>query len=351
MNTNMSENHIFYLCRKEVEQACAEIDSVAIIREVIGLHGSKQTVLPDEAYLGWTNNKGEQVRSLNMPAYIGGSFNMAGTKIINGNIDNSKRGLPRASGVTLLYDDTSVRILCVMEGAYLSSLRTACITALSADLLAGQQLQCIAIIGAGALALAHIDLLVKRLPHLQQIQLFDIDKERIQHLQEQRAGFLRENGVVLRIGASVKEAISSAQLVIPVTTTTVGYIPFSWLQPGALLVNVSLDDPLPEVVFKANKVIVDDWNLVKSDTKRLLGRMYRQGQIRGPHDAAVQPRSGQRQIDAELGEIVCGTKPGRVTQGEIILVNPFGLAIEDVALSTHVYRMAHQLNIGTWLPR
>ena len=37
-----------------------------------------------------------------MPAYIGGSLDIAGTKIINGNIANSSRGLPRASGLTLL---------------------------------------------------------------------------------------------------------------------------------------------------------------------------------------------------------------------------------------------------------
>src|SRR6266480_5498457 len=113
--TATTEDHILYLSSRDVEVACNSIDSVAIIRDVFRLHGSGQVILPDEAYLGWTNDRDEQVRSLNMPGYIGGDLNSAGTKIINGNIANPSRGLPRASGLTMIYDRTSVRINCILE--------------------------------------------------------------------------------------------------------------------------------------------------------------------------------------------------------------------------------------------
>ena len=173
------DKHILYLCQQDVERACQQLDSVALIREVFRLHGAGQTILPDEAYLAWTNGQGESVRSLNMPGYIGSSLKIAGTKIINGNINNPGRGLPRASGLTLLFDDTSVRVVCIMEGAFLSSLRTASVTALSAELLQGVETEQLAIIGAGVLARAHIDLLARRLPHLQQIRIYDVDRARI----------------------------------------------------------------------------------------------------------------------------------------------------------------------------
>lgn len=70
------EDNILYLSRKDVELACADLDSVAAIRDLFKLHGSGQTILPDEAYLGWANDRGEQVRSLNMPGYVGGSLNL-----------------------------------------------------------------------------------------------------------------------------------------------------------------------------------------------------------------------------------------------------------------------------------
>ncbi|WP_165423357.1 ornithine cyclodeaminase family protein [Ktedonosporobacter rubrisoli] len=337
-----------------MESVCEGIDVVGAIRDLFRLHGSGQTVLPEEAYLGWKNDLGEQVRSLNMPGYVGGSLNIAGTKIINGNIANPSRGLPRASGLTMVYDKTSVRINCVMEGAYLSSLRTACVTALSADVFKGREIEQVAVIGAGVLAQAHIELLAKRLPHLSSIRIFDISSERIASLRAEVSALLQAKGVELRETATAEEAIRAAQLIIPATTTTSGYIPFAWLQPGAILVNISLDDPLPEVVFKAAKVVVDDWKLVKDDPRRLIGRMYRAGQIIGPDEPAdEQSAEGQqrRRIDAELGEVVAGKKEGRQHLDDIILMNPFGMSIEDVTLAAHVYQKALEMNIGVWLER
>jgi ornithine cyclodeaminase len=120
-----------------------------------------------------------------------------------------------------------------------------------------------------------------------------------------------------------------------------------------LLVNVSLDDPMPDVVLEADKIIVDDWHLVKNDTRRLLGRMYRAGQVTGPDDPphSSESRASSRRIDAQLGEVVLGKKAGREHADEIILVNPFGLAIEDVALATEVYRQARTSNMGVFLVR
>ena len=319
------------------------------MHEAFRLYGTDQAVLPDEAYLGWTNTYGEQVRSLNMPAYVGGSVNRAGTKIINGNIHNPTRGLPRASGLTLLYDDASVRIISMMEGAYISSLRTASVSMLAIEALKGPPIACVAIIGAGILAKAHIELLLKRLPELEVIRIFDLSQSRLQELQDQITVLLQQKNVAFEPMHSAEETIIPAQLIIPATTTTVGYIRHDWLQSGAILVNVSLDDPLPEVVFRADRVIVDDWGLVKSDSRRLIGRMYHQGQVVGPKEKTET--ENQRQIDAELSDILLGRKKGRISKDDIILMNPFGLAIEDVTLAEYVYRHALQTNRGIWLER
>lgn len=346
------EDHILYLSRQDVETICNTIDSVVIIREVFTLHGAGQTNLPDEAYLSWTNDQGESVRSLNMPGYLGGSLNVAGTKIINGNIANPSRGLPRASGLTLIYDRTSVRINCIMEGAYISSLRTASVTALSVELFQGKALERVAIIGAGVLAQAHIELLVKRFPSLRTIQIFDLDTARVAALKANIAGLLRKHEVQLEEKGSAEAAIRDTDLIVPATTTTQGYIQFRWLQPGAILVNISLDDPLPEVVFQANKVIVDDWNLVKNDPRRLIGRMYRAHQVIGPDEPESAAAHQQvRRIDAQLGDIVTGARVGREHPDDRILVNPFGLAIEDVALAARIYQAALEQDRGLWLAR
>lgn len=351
MTTSSSETGILYLNRKDVERVCEDINAVAIMRNVFTMHGFEQANLPEEAYLGWVNSQGEHVRSLNMPGYLGGAWRVAGTKIINGNICNPERGVPRANGITLLFDDTSARIVCLMEGAYLSSLRTAAVTALAADLLGGPVIHCVAIIGAGVLAQAHVELLLKHLPQLQQIFVFDVNRERVKRLQHHMAPALQAHDVILQAAATAEEAIRPAQLIVPVTTVTMGYIRFEWLQPGSLLVNVSLDDPLPEVVLKATTVVVDDWKLVKSDQRRLLGRMYREGRLIGPEEQNETSRASCRRVDMQLGDLLVGAKIGRRSLDDIILVNPFGLAIEDIALAAEVYQKAQARSIGVRLER
>ncbi|WP_201374222.1 ornithine cyclodeaminase family protein [Ktedonobacter robiniae] len=350
MTLSHDDAGILYLCEDEVKLACQHLDSIAVMHELFRLYASGETILPDEAYLAWANPLGESVRSLNMPGYVGGSINQAGTKIINGNIANPRRGLPRASGLTLLYDPTTVRIACIMEGAYISSLRTASVSLLATRLCAGRPIECAAIIGAGVLAQRHIELLVQQIPSLVKISLFDLDKQRVANMRTLLTPLLEDSHVVLIEETSAQRAVEGAQLIIPVTTTTTGYIPYAWLQPGAILVNVSLDDPLPDVVLQADKIIVDDWDLIKNDTRRLLGRMYRSGEIIGPDDPHPQG-SRARRIDAHLGDVVMRERVGRESDNDIILVNPFGLSIEDIALATYVYQEALRLHLGTPLKR
>ena len=120
---------------------------------------------------------------------------------------------------------------------------------------------------------------------------------------------------------------------------------------GTIVVNISLDDLLPEVILKADKVIVDDWHLVRNDNRRLIGKMYRERLINGLDTYEQSSGHGQRAIDAELGEIIIGKKPGRLDEEEIIVVNPFGLSIEDIGLALKVYRESKKIGLGIYLNR
>lgn len=323
----MRRDCILYLAGHEVELALGEVDPVAAVADVLAAHARSETILPAEAYLGWERG-GEALRSLCMPGVVDSS---PGVKIINANPANPTRGLPRASGLTLLFDPQTARPICIMEGARISCLRTAAVTAIAAELLAAGRVERLALIGAGALSRCHLDLLARRLPALREVRVYDLDRE--------RAAALRVDAHSLVICDSAEQAICGAELIVPLTTTTTGYIRYEWLQPGALLVNVSLDDPLPEVVVRADKLFVDDRGLVAADGRRLLGRMLRDGSIR------------DSDVDGELGELLIGARPGRTEPDDIILVNPFGLAIADLAIARQVYRRARGLGLGTPLSR
>ncbi len=339
-------SRILYLSRADVRAACARIDPVEIVREVFRLHGTRDTILPHEAYLEWENPEGDRVRSLNMPGYVGGAFRSAGTKVINANPRNPLRGQERASGLTMLFDDVSARIMCVMDAAYLSSVRTASVSALSVELLRGPRLQCIAVLGAGVLAHAHLDLLLSRWPEISRVLVFDLDQARTERLS---AGIAARFDIPVESAASAEQAVRSADVVVTATTATSGYVPFAWLPPGCVVVNVSLDDLLPDVMLNADLLVVDDWELVRADSRRLLGRMYRERTIIGP----VDPACGDpcRRVDGEIGDLVLGRMQGRRKNEDIVVVNPFGLSIEDVALATRVFQVAETEGLGKVLDR
>ena len=326
---------ILYLPEREVVRALETVDVVEAVASALAAHARGEAALPAEARLDWPH-AGEALRSLIMPAAVEGSV---GVKIINANAANPARHLQRASGLIVLFDVTTGEPICILEGARISCLRTAAVTAIAAEHLGPDSIERLALVGAGALARGHLELLSDRLGDLREIRLYDVDGERAKAL----AGEF-DRAFVCR---SAEEAIRGAELVVPVTTATSGYIHHEWLQPGSLLVNVSLDDPLPEVVVRADKVFVDDCGLIEADERRLLGRMLRAGQIRGANaDSNARPR-----IDGALGQLLIGACPTRSRPDEIILVNPFGLAIEDVAVARRVHREARSLGLGAALSR
>jgi ornithine cyclodeaminase/alanine dehydrogenase-like protein (mu-crystallin family) len=145
-----------------------------------------------------------------------------------------------------------------------------------------------------------------------------------------------------------KSAVQFSRAIVFTTTVTSGYVPYAWLNPGTVAVNVSLDDLMPDAYMKCDYLFVDDWNLVRADSRRLLGRMYREGKVTGPGEAPANQNA--RRVDGEIGDLVSGHHSGRERAEDIIVVNPFGLAIEDVAIAARVYAIAQERKLGIQLP-
>lgn len=335
---------LLYLPRSVVEEVCARIDAVEVVRVVFHLHGSGQTVLPDEACLAWTTERGDHLRSLNMPAYVGGPIQSAGTKIINANICNPRRGQPRASGLTLLFDSGTGQVACVMEGTHISALRTAAASFLAVELLIGAPIRRMAVLGSGPIGSMHVRMGIRRLPALESLALFDLNRNAANALEDTA----RIAGGEAYVAPSAETAVRDADLLITCTTVTEGYVPYEWLKAGAIAINASLDDLLPDAYLRSDLLFVDDWSLVQHDTRRLLGKLYRQGRIAGPGEQAGPQ---VRQVDGELSDLVLGRHPGRRSPKDVVVVNPFGLGIEDVALASFVYRRAIEDRLGIRLER
>jgi ornithine cyclodeaminase/alanine dehydrogenase-like protein (mu-crystallin family) len=319
-------DQIRYLDATTVAALLDEIDAVAVIEDALRLHATGATVLPAEAHLHWSTVDGA-ARSLALPAVLGDPPYAAGTKVMNGNLANPARGLPRASGLVLLFDVRTAQVSTVMAAAQVSATRTAAVSAAAARALAPKPMRQLLILGAGPIGEAHTRLLPRALPSVREIWVYDLDHGRARTV----ADTAHATAVARR-----DDVIGAADLIIAATTSREPYLDLAEVPAGCLVVNVGLDDCTEDLLLGADQLVVDDWTLVAEDPHRLLGRLIRAGKVTGPV--------------LELAQVVAHQNV-TVRPTDRVVVNPFGLAIHDVALASAVDQLARQRGLGISLPR
>lgn len=336
----MLERGILYLGRADVERVgrAGSTLYVRAVEQALRLHAQRAFVQPLKPYLRWRGGENHIAdRIIAMPAYLGGEQAAAGLKWIGSKHDNPKRrGIERASALITLNDVDTHYPIAIMEGALISNYRTAAVTAIAARLLAGPGFSTVCCIGCGPIGRMQLDVLVQHHPGVRDVFLFDLDAGAAA---QQRAWLERtERKLSVTICRSPEEAVRQAEVVITATVADRPYLPFAWLQPGTFVSNVSIMDLEPDVFLKADKLVVDDWDQCNREKKVI-------------HQLVEAGLFSRTRLHAELGEVVAGMRPGREGSDEIIVLNPMGMAIEDIACARAVYDAAIAEGVGTWLAR
>jgi N-[(2S)-2-amino-2-carboxyethyl]-L-glutamate dehydrogenase len=331
-----------YIRGADVGTCLRLLDPVDVVRRAAQRHANGQTLLPDEYGMRWKTPNGESARSLGLPAYLSGTPARSGVKIINANPSNVERGQARASGLIALFDPETAQIRTLLEGAQISALRTAAVTTVAAQILQGHAIERVALVGAGALGEAHLRLLAEHLPTLRTVEVLDLNKHRAVALCDRLHG-LRPT---LRVVDDAAQAARKADLIVLVTTATQPYLDRSSASPGAIFANVSLDDLDADFLLHADRLIVDDWKLVANDRHRMLGRLAQEGLVAGADESISD---ATRTIDAELADLVSGARQGRLSSEDVIVFNPFGMAIFDIAMAGVVEDIAVENGLGITL--
>lgn len=298
-------------------------------------HHRGDYVQPLKPYLRWPGADHIADRIIAMPGYLGGERPVAGLKWIGSRQHNPARhGLERASALIVLNDVDTNYPLAVMEGGLISGMRTAAITALGVRHLAREGFATLAVIGCGPIARMQLQTLLEQFPSIARVRLFDLDAQAASSL---RASLDARFPLDWNISASAEEAVRGSEVVVTCTVTDTPYLPFDWLSPGTFVANVSIMDVHKDVYLQADKVVVDDWEQSNRERKII-------------NQLVLEGRFSREQLHAELGEIVAGARPGREREEEIILLNPMGMALDDLACARHFLEQASHTGVGRRLP-
>ena len=340
---SVTEDELLYLSSADVLAACSDVDPLRCVSEALLQHASGAAEAGIEGVVRWSPASGQSARTLNMPGLLENGA-VVGTKIINANTGNPARGLPRADGLTILFDPRTARPRAILQGAHISALRTAAVSTVAARELSAGDPVTLGVVGAGKIAQAHIKLMAEHLK-VGRVLLSDRLPERAHAL----AAELRDDGLVPQVVVTdLESSVRGANVLVTATTATRPYVSDDWITPGTLAVNVSLDDIEERTYLRADLLYVDDWQLVIDDTKRLLGQLSRAGRITGPGQPAP---AGGRCVTGTLGQLLTHACPSRQEDGQTIIVNPFGMAIEDLAVAERVCAAAIARGLGVSLRR
>lgn len=326
---------MLYLSRRDIATVGGQDSKLYVeaLQDAFVQHADGAVVQPLKPYLRAHGKDGHIAdRIIAMPAHIA-EPGVSGLKWIGSKHDNPQSvGLPRASAVIVLNDPRTNYPIAVMEGALISAWRTAGVTCLATKHLARQGFSDVALIGCGVIGQTQIEALLQQFPQIGTVHLYDLNPAAAKEFAES----VEARGVTARVADSAEDAVRSGDVVIPCTVTAKSYIPFTWLRPGAFLSNVSIMDVEKDVFTSADKVVVDDWEQSNRE-KKVINQLVLEG------------RFSREQLHAELGEILAGRKPGRENDDEIIVLNPMGMAVDDIACAAEVYLRARDRNVGTWL--
>jgi ornithine cyclodeaminase len=305
---------------------------VEALRGALALHAEGKTAQPLKPYLRWRENGHIADRIIAMPGYVGGETAMAGIKWIGSKHDNpSVRGIERASAVIVLNDPETHFPVAIMEGGEVSGQRTAGVTVLAAEYLARSDFGAVALIGCGFIGRLHALGLLESFASVRSLHLFDLDERAARALADE----LSER-VDVTVCSSAEEAVRAGELVVPCTVADTPYIELDWIAPGTFVSNISIMDVRPEAYLGVDKLLVDDWDQANRE-KKTINQLVLEGKL------------SREALHGELGDVVRGARPGREDPDERIMLNPMGMAIEDVACAAAVYRQARERGIGTWL--
>jgi alanine dehydrogenase len=259
-----------------------------------------------------------------MPAYDK-ERSILGAKLVSVIRDNASRGLPTHLAAISLFDPATGELLAVMDGRYITEVRTAAVSAVSVRHLARADASVLAILGSGVQARSHLEALFL-VRQFEDVRVWSPTAEHLRRFVASAAG-------PIRAARTAQEAVRGADVVVLATSSTTPVIADEWVASGTHVISIGACRPThremdPALVARA-RLVVDSRAAALEESGDVV-----QGIREG--------RFGEDHIRAELGEIVSGR---RIT-GEVTIFKSLGLAIEDVVAAGLAYRRALETGRG-----
>jgi ornithine cyclodeaminase/thiomorpholine-carboxylate dehydrogenase len=225
--------------------------------------------------------------------------------------------LPNHLAMINLFDAATGVPLCLMDGTYITGIRTAAAAVLSVRHLARPDARVATIVGAGVQAREHL----KLLPLVR-----DFDEIFVASLHFEDAQKLAARNPKATAVSNVEAAVRCSDIVCLASHAYLPVIEADWVRPGTHVSSVGYAPPLGELPI----ALARDHKLYVEDDAAFETPPVGCGELKDIHPAHA----------IRLGDALLGKRPLRENDREITVYKAMGIAMEDLVAAELVYRHA-----------
>jgi len=249
-------------------------------------------------------------------------------KILTQNNKKEQSNMPSILGVVLLLDMKTGVVLSMMDGAYITALRTGAASGIATKYLAREDAETLAVFGCGAQARTQIEAICT-VRAIKRVMLYDINVNAAAQLKSYLTD--RFNGSI-QIEKDLRN-LKQADIICTITNAETPLFSFNDISKGVHINAVGSYKPnMQEIdpqIIKESLLYVDSRTSVLKEAGDLLKPMNSKIFT---HDV----------IKAEIGDLCNDKVSGRTIDKEITIFKSVGLGVQDLYVANEVYNKYSQ---------
>ncbi|GFI44574.1 delta(1)-pyrroline-2-carboxylate reductase [Lachnospiraceae bacterium] len=271
-----------------------------------------------------------------MPAYVE-EMDTASLKIVNVFPHNIEQGLPALPAQVMLIDGKTGVVQALMDGNYVTQLRTGAASGAAFDVLAKKECKIGALIGTGGQGEAQLEAMLEA-RRLEEVRICGLHYDRTKVFVERMQKEMAHYGAKLIPVMSSEEAIEDADLVITATPAEKPVFDGEKIKKGATVSCIGsyqhhMQEMSPTLLTRASKIYFDSQEAVLSEA----------GDILIPLEEGIITKED---FTGDLGNVLKGEVTGRTKEDEIIVFKSVGVAAQDLVAAREIYERAVKAGIG-----
>lgn len=243
-------------------------------------------------------------------------------------------GCPALQGINIIFEAENGTPVAILDAHFLTAQRTGAAGGVALRYLARKEADTVALFGAGPQARTQLEAACTVLP-IKKCCLVSFGDPREKDFAQEMGTRL---GIEVLITEDAEEAVSRADVVIAATNSREPVFRGEWLRPGTHVTAIGSFQPevreLDSETIRKSRVFVDNLEAAREEA----------GDIIIPVKEGVITWD---KVEAELGEVIAGEKPGRLNADEITVFKSVGLAIQDAVVAVGAYLKAEENKMGT----